>query len=265
MNDRNDRAIRIATKWYDEHLAAKKRSVRCILLTDDVGNRTKAKEEGLLAYSVEEYVKSLREHPELQDKLSKKNLEFESGNVVLFPAHLSASQIHDGIKCGKLHQGSFVASRDNYLEGFVNVEGIEKFVLVQGREGLNRAVDGDIVAIELFPKKMWSAPSDVILQDDEEDAGETLNEELSVLPFFESSDTTKDKTPTGKVVGIIRRKWRQYCGILQPSLLKGATRHIFVPAERKIPKVRIETRQAELLKSQRIIVAIDQWQRNSRF
>lgn len=70
---------------------------------------------------------------------------------------------------------------------------------------------------------------------------------------------------TGKVVGIIRRKWRQYCGILQANLITGTTRHLFVPAERKIPKVRIETRQSEQLKSQRIIVAIDQWPRHSRY
>lgn len=103
-----------------------------------------------------------------------------------------------------------------------------------------------------------------------------------------------EREPTGRVVGIIRRKWRQYCGILQPSqdqnvckfpLKKSnlnlvykfslcfmccifffqSVRHLFVPAERKIPKIRIETRQAEKLKSQRIIVAIDAWPRTSRY
>lgn len=29
------------------------------------------------------------------------------------------------------------------------------------------------------------------------------------------------KQPTGKVVGIIKRNWRQYCGIIQKSLIKG--------------------------------------------
>lgn len=28
------------------------------------------------------------------------------------------------------------------------------------------------------------------------------------------------RQPTGKIVGIIKRNWRQYCGILQPSALK---------------------------------------------
>lgn len=74
------------------------------------------------------YVKSLTEHPTLQDKLSHKNFETESTQVAIYPPHLTPSQIHQGIKDGRLHQGSFVASRENYLEGSVNVEGYEKFV-----------------------------------------------------------------------------------------------------------------------------------------
>lgn len=42
-------------------------------------------------------------------------------------------------------------------------------------------------------------------------------------------------------------------------------RHIFVPAERKIPKIRIETRQADKLQRHRIIVAVDSWPRWSRY
>lgn len=134
-------------------------------------------------------------------------------------------------------------------------------ILLQGHEGLNRSVDGDIVAIELFDKSAWKAPSELILQDDQEDPGDVL--EQVNIPINEIP--AEEKQPTGKVVGIIRRKWRQYCGILQLNLIPGSTRHIFVPAEKKIPKVRIETRQSEQLKSQRIVIAIDQWPRHSRY
>lgn len=44
-----------------------------------------------------------------------------------------------------------------------------------------------------------------------------------------------------------------------------ATRHLFVPAEKKIPKIRIETRQYDKLKDQRVIIAIDSWPRTSRY
>lgn len=54
-NDRNDRAIRVATTWYDKHislsLAAKVKEdmkLRVILITDDAENLRKAKEEGII-------------------------------------------------------------------------------------------------------------------------------------------------------------------------------------------------------------------------
>lgn len=131
-NDRNDRAIRLAATWYQNHLkkSAKERGgdrIKIVLLTDDAENRRKAKEEKISAYSIGEYVKSLTDAPHLQDKLSLK--EYGSENTApLYPPHLTLVQIHDGIKNGKLYQGSFLASRENFLEGSVNVEGFEKFV-----------------------------------------------------------------------------------------------------------------------------------------
>ncbi|KAF2975172.1 hypothetical protein EK904_003180 [Melospiza melodia maxima] len=71
--------------------------------------------------------------------------------------------------------------------------------------------------------------------------------------------------PTGRVVGIIKRNWRPYCGMLSKSQIKEARRHLFTPADRRIPRIRIETRQADTLEGQRIIVAIDGWPRNSRY
>lgn len=38
--------------------------------------------------------------------------------------------------------------------------------------------------------------------------------------------TVKEKTPTGKIVGIIRRKWRQYCGILQDNILQNVNSNL---------------------------------------
>lgn len=131
-NDRNDRAIRKSVSWYENHLkkSLKERGdgkLKIVLLTDDVENRKKALNEGIVAFSVAEYVKSLTDAPHLQDKLSLKEYGSES-NTPLYPPHLTLVQIHDGIKNSKLYQGSFVASRENFLEGSVNVEGFEKFV-----------------------------------------------------------------------------------------------------------------------------------------
>jgi len=42
-----------------------------------------------------------------------------------------------------------------------------------------------------------------------------------------------------------------------------ATYHMFIPSERCIPKIRIQTRQVDELVGNRIIVAIDVWPRNN--
>lgn len=90
---------------------------------------------------------------------------------------------------------------------------------MQGRSSLNRAVDGDIVAIELLAEDQWSAPSDIVLQDEEEeDPGDVLEDEKILME--QAPKKIIEKTPTGVIVGIIRRKWRQYCGILQVTLNK---------------------------------------------
>lgn len=124
------------------------------------------------------------------------------------------------------------------------------------------------MAIELFPESKWSAPSEIVLEEADtidvgEDAEEPAEDILAAAAL--KAATGSEKRPTGKVVGIIRRKRRQYCGILQPAQLPGGTKHIFIPADRKIPRVRIETRQADKLQNQRIIVAIDTWPRSSRY
>lgn len=41
--------------------------------------------------------------------------------------------------------------------------------------------------------------------------------------------------------------------------------HLFLPHEKRIPKIRIESRQAEELKNSRVMVQIDHWPRLSRY
>ncbi|XP_058451921.1 exosome complex exonuclease RRP44 [Malaya genurostris] len=261
-NDRNDRMIRKAALWYGQHIRSgnPKTRLKVVILSDDAENRNRAKQEKLLVSSVADYVVSLSGHPELRDKVFSTE-KWQDDSKIIFPSHLTVSQIHDGIKKGELLQGSFFASRDNFLEGNVRVESIEEPVLIQGRLNLNRAVDGDVVAIRMLPKSEWKCPSGVVLVDEQnvdEEGMETADPEFKQEPGGEV-------TPTAAVVGIIKRKWRQYCGILAANALSQSTRHLFVPSERKIPRIRIETRQSATLISQRIVVAIDYWPRHSKY
>ncbi|NXS56277.1 RRP44 exonuclease, partial [Brachypteracias leptosomus] len=270
-NDRNDRAIRVAVKWYNEHLKKieNEEKIQVILLTNDRTNKEKALEEGITAYTCEEYIKSLIANPDLLDRLacvSDEGKEIESGKII-FPEHIPLSKLQQGIKSGIYLQGTYRASRDNYLEATVWVHGDaeeNKEILIQGMKHLNRAVHEDIVAVELLTKDEWAAPSSVVLHDDGQNEDDIENEEEkeNVLKTSVNKDMLR---PTGKVVGIIKRNWRPFCGMLSKSQIKEARRHLFTPADRRIPRIRIETRQADTLEGQRIIVAIDGWPRNSRY
>jgi len=51
INDRNDRAIRIAVKWYNTHLASNDSNIKIVLLTDDMENKTRAIKNNIFAVS----------------------------------------------------------------------------------------------------------------------------------------------------------------------------------------------------------------------
>ncbi|XP_038055704.1 exosome complex exonuclease RRP44-like [Patiria miniata] len=286
-NDYSDRLIRQAAKWYKDHLERARKQgskvtdgddesgVSVVLLTNDMANRDKAREDGMLAYTVHEYVKSLIAKPELIDRLAQitsaenerkkrdSDISSDGGRKVLFPEHMSATQLQSAVKNGTVKQGTFHASSENFREGHVSIHGEEQMIFIKGLANQNRAVNGDIVAIVILPKHQWTCPSSVVAVDkaDKEEEGEKDFEE------GENSDSSRpaNSQPTGKVVGIVKRNWRPYCGVLQPSNNMEGTRHLFMAAEKKIPKIRIETRQAASLQGQRIIVSIDSWPRNSRY
>lgn len=78
-----------------------------------------------MVIAVYEYIKNMENAQILEDKLSKKEFYIESNMKDIYPPHRTNVELLNGVKQGKLYQGSFRASRDNFLEGFVNVESLE--------------------------------------------------------------------------------------------------------------------------------------------
>jgi exosome complex exonuclease DIS3/RRP44 len=48
----------------------------------------------------------------------------------------------------------------------VKVPAYSKPILLVGRESMNRAVHGDIVAVEVFAESEWKAPADAVVDQD---------------------------------------------------------------------------------------------------
>lgn len=267
-NDRNDRAIRVSSKWYNDHLKANGGDgIEVVLLTDDRGNREKASATGIKSSGVAEYVESITDVPELLDMLSAPKAA--AGDKIVYEEHLTPAQIQNGIKKGNLIQASFNISMHNVLEATVvgEVEGETKTIYILGRKNFNRCIQGDTVAVELLPKSEWKRGASIAIEDEEDEEkmyGEEEMEEINKKNAA-AAEAEGEPEPTGKVVGIIRKKWRPYCGFIvknsAPSQKdsKAATNVIFRAIDRRIPPIRIRTAQASSLIGNRIVVSIDSW------
>ena len=56
-------------------------------------------------------------------------------------------------------QGALRVNRFNPYEGWVGSESVGADILVSGRAAMNRALDGDIVAVELLPEDQCACAS----------------------------------------------------------------------------------------------------------
>ena len=323
-NDRNDRAIRVATQWFIKHHGHES---DIVLITNDRANKELARKQGIPTMSIQEYVrKHVKNFPELADLLAggAEDEETESSDAnsgksgrrgrarskrraAIFAPHLPMSVLASGLVSGKYYQGSMRVNDYNCSEGKVKVRSdtITRPIVISGREHMNRAFDGDIVAIELLPKSEWGkvAKSTIRVRDDETGAeigddenhgdrdaatmwrGDLVDGDSETGSIAAASAAARasnggdsagtpqlDTTvaPRGRVVGIITRKWRSYCGSLEPAsgaasqqptgqISNASSRCLFIPVKRNVPKIRISTRQGDALRDMRILVCVDEW------
>ncbi|CEJ82299.1 Putative Mitotic control protein dis3 [[Torrubiella] hemipterigena] len=289
INDRNDRAVRQAVKWYGEHLSTTKAKQipAVVMLTDDQENIRKAKAAGLHAVTLREYVGGLEDSDKLLDMVaeSQGKGDFKRSTQPLYPEYFSLSKMMTGVKAGLMHQGIFNVSPYNYLEGSIKVPAFPKPLLILGRENINRSVDGDLVVVELLPQDQWKQPSTKILEEetitknenaDTDERQDFISDKERKALQEEVKRTQKNTSesqpqPTAKVVGVVKRNWRQYVGHIDPSSAGSGSSQgrkqdsvFLIPMDKKIPKIRLRTRQVSELLGKRLLVTIDAWDRDSR-
>ncbi|KAK5652548.1 hypothetical protein OQA88_10309 [Cercophora sp. LCS_1] len=292
VNDRNDRAVRKAVAWYGEHLArtkTKKTVPAVVMLSNDRENLRKAKQEGIHACALTDYVKQLKDGERLLDMIpeaeDRDNIKEKRANEPLYPEHFTMSKMMTGVKNGLLHQGIFNVSPYNYLEGSIKVPAFPKALIILGRENINRAMDGDTVVVEVLPKDQWKEPSTKVIEEEtitknenpDAEEGEDAVSEKERKALQEEVKKTHSKAsealaqPTARVVGVLKRNWRQYVGHIDQSSVSQSAQQgrkqetVFViPMDKKIPRIRLRTRQVAELVGKRILVTIDAWDRGSR-
>ncbi|KJE93202.1 DIS3-like exonuclease 1 [Capsaspora owczarzaki ATCC 30864] len=230
--------------------------------------------------------------------------------VQSYPQYLSAEEADEEVRAGRLVRGTLQVSRGNaQIEAFVKrsraswtarstATGLNEApqpetadgqnssaktifaaidegkgmspddILVLGMRDRNRACHGDVVAVALLPKAQWQSQASLA----------RLGKQKGSVPPSDNNALSQQLIPTGRVVAIVQRQWRDYvCTIVRDSAAAQSTstslastganvsRVLCVPMDSRIPKIRIATRQAVQLEGQRLVVRIDRWEYNSQY
>lgn len=261
------RCVYYAAVWYYNHLAG---LMSVVMITEDQEaiKEYGSQNSGVYVISTREYLESfwpdLHAPQELYASIAQALQERESdGAEKEYSEHLPAEVLEAGIKSGRYIQGTLNVNRHRAQhEAFVRFEGsasknaeLNSDVLINGMKNRNRALQGDVVAVELLPRSEWKGRSTALTGERGEEKGE---------------DPQSQPMPTGKVVGIIQRNWRDYVVTFPPreelqNLSRNSQKILAIPWDCRIPKIRISTQQAEALQDHRVIVRVDSWESTSLY
>ena len=111
----------------------------------------------------------------------------------------------------------------------------------------NRALYGDLVAIELYEESKWLKNIFELTEEEDETQVEVeANVNLNILKRLKQAK----KTPFGRVVGVIKRSPRNYCGTLIDNCLERVANSIeiyeFAPADPKYPNFYLKTKDVKV-------------------
>ena len=262
-NDFCDRCIRVAVHWYARHLSALNSNGRVLFVTHDKAQRQQfsdsvnaAERERVLAVSLRQYIDQALGSSELEAVQMEEpdGMKESPTTSAQYSEYITTEEVERGILLGTYFKGKLKTSETSCFFGEIrgkwNFEQ-QKFdrILIPGRINMNRAIHDDTVAVDLLPCKEWRARNAT----ENCDCG-TVGEALA-----------KGMTPCGRVVSIVAKRRRPYCGSIEESAAEqaagaaGNVTVLFQPKNFRIPRIRLMTRQTAELRDKRLSVVIDEW------
>jgi len=223
---------------------------------------------------------------DLQTAIARSNLHEQlpdiqqaSANVTQvhyrFHPHLSEKDIIAGLKLSVLVQGELKVADFDTESAWISINSFdgkrETTVLIRNLCDRNRAMVGDTVVVRVNPKSMWHGNSSEMLimqherKDSEEegnDNSETMDTAFVSFPGL-SCTSASELVPTGVVVAITTRRNSEIIATFPQLSRENVVAHkaeeyvLVIPIDRKLPKIRVFTRQAQSLQGKRAVVNID--------
>ena len=209
-----------------------------------------------------------------------------------FPRHIDSVELSRGVQSGTYHRGVYRTTADDMGRVTIRKDEERVGVTIAEWKDRNRAVDGDVVAIALNPLDQWLSSTTLktlaLAKKEDSTVGiasetaEPTDSEMTNVPDFLNVNDMDSLRPTGKVVGIIRRNFANYCGSIysagavnasreaiakecQIENADGSTTCVFFAVDKNIPPILIRTTKRERLTGMRIEVAMDSWPSTSPY
>lgn len=285
-NDRNDRAIRIATSWYRLHVIDLFPSCPIVLLSNDrlnrllsIKNDSDVSSSNLLSFSLSSFCSLFEGNPKgplslLKDQTSPlPPLSKELLTSLNYPPYLKDDELESGLRSGRLLQGKLtIIERVNSPR-----HSIAKVTLRNRKSGqvitvslnshlsINRAVHGDqVVCQAITTSGTPSITNDTLILSSthegelrsREDEGDDVDNSCP------SMDNDEHESMSYQVVGIRKRSIRAYCGSILPKTLKDGW-GLFMSLDSKIPLILLKATPS--LKGRRLQLRIDDWYLKSKY
>lgn len=180
-------------------------------------------------------------------------------------SYFDEASVIQKISTGEAFRGKIKFDRFDNKKAMINSRVLNRDILIEGEENINRAIQGDIVCVELLNRDQWKGLEQVVLITEEviEDELNREEEEMKVkmdFGFTKYLSENPNVILTGRVRGIINRDLRDFCGELSSqkdgfgliSLMDG-----------RLPNVLIAPRNLEALKGKKVLISIDSWPEHS--
>ncbi|XP_029971606.1 DIS3-like exonuclease 2 isoform X2 [Salarias fasciatus] len=129
--------------------------------------KTKAKSKVPLRHAVDQQPRAV---PASSPAEKSKNKGGRASKKQVFESYMTAEEVSHGLKRGELIQGQLRINPKKYQEAFIPSPDDTQDIFLEGIEARNRALNGDIVVVQILPREQWK----VVKSDtDCEEAGES--------------------------------------------------------------------------------------------
>lgn len=202
-----------------------------------------------------------QEYPELQDKISIGTTTVPAATIQ-YPAYIQKDLLAEGIRRGTYFQGTLRVKSSSWSSCYVIVEynGTRKGINIDGPLNVNRALDGDFVAVEVIPLRDNVREIPVSKETTLDQIGDS---DYAQVEGISDAHGESDRQLEGRVVSVLRRNVKHYFGSVDSSTSvsdqNGGVLLQFVPVEKKLPRMWIRAQSAEILSGLRIMVSVDHW------